>query len=231
MALELERALGYEFKNKELLTQALTHKSYANERQTPDNERLEFLGDTILALSISDYLMERFPQMSEGMLSKFRAVLVSEAGLSRVARNLKLGSFILIGKGEHSTGGREKSSILSNVMEALFAAVYLDSVDSKAKGLQAAAKVIIGLFDGFIAESENSFAYDDVKTDLQEWIQKRNLGSIEYKVVEEFGPDHDKTFVIALLLDGGERGRGEGKNKKAAEQQAAYQALESLKNI
>ncbi len=226
MLSELEQIIGYGFSNQGLLLQAVTHKSYGNEFRAPNNERLEFLGDTVLDLIISDYLMLRFPEMAEGELSKFRAVLVSEAGLSRVARELKLGHFMRIGKGEETTGGREKSSILANAFEAVMAAVYLDS---KEKGIKLIEQVILNLFAPLIEEHLESFAFEDVKTDLQEWVQKRGKEEICYQTLDEQGPDHDKSFLIGVYIGEKLMGKGEGKNKKSAEQQAASDALHQLK--
>ncbi len=222
----LQQSLGYQFTDPNLLTQALTHKSFANEQRTTDNERLEFLGDSVLQLVISHELVRRYPRWSEGLLSKFRAVLVSESGLSQLARQLNLGPHLLIGKGEEAGNGRDKASILANAMEALFAAIYLDA---GAKGFKAVQKTILTLVTPQMDAQEESFAYDDVKTDLQEWVQRFKLGEISYQLLSETGPDHEKHFVMGLEVNGKLVGKGEGKNKKTAEQQAAFHALKALK--
>ncbi len=223
---ELEKEIGYQFQDPKILELALSHKSYANEARTGDNERLEFLGDAVLQIVISEYLFEKYPSWNEGLLSRFRAVLVCETGLERVAQKINLGRYILIGKGEEASGGRQKASILANVSEAVFAAVYLDA---KEKGAKAAQKVILSLFESEVEDNEVSFAYEDVKTYFQEWVQKKKLGPIEYKLISDDGPDHSKTFVMAVLINGKEIARGSGKNKKTAEQYAAYKALQEIK--
>ncbi|MDX2472042.1 MAG: ribonuclease III [SAR324 cluster bacterium] len=223
---ELEKEIGYQFQDLKLLELALSHKSYANEARTKDNERLEFLGDAVLQIVISDYLFEKYPDWNEGLLSRFRAVLVCETGLEKVANRINLGRYILIGKGEEASGGRQKASILANVSEAVFAAVYLDAKD---KGAKAAKKVILSLFESEVEDNEITFAYEDVKTYFQEWVQKKKLGAIEYKLVSDEGPDHMKTFVMALFIGGKEVAKGSGKNKKTAEQQAAFKALQEMK--
>ena len=180
----------------------------------------------VLQIVISEYLFTKYPKWDEGLLSKFRAVLVSETGLEKVAHKIALGRYILIGKGEENTGGRSKSSILANVSEAVFAAVYLDA---KEKGHRAATKVILSLFKAEVEANEVTFAFEDVKTAFQELVQKKKLGKIEYQVISEEGPDHDKNFVMALFVGGVEKSRGSGKNKKSAEQQAAIEAMQKMK--
>ena len=223
----LQESLGYRFRDEKLLTQALTHKSYGYEHKLDNNERLEFLGDAVLQFIISDHLTEQYPHLSEGMLSKFRAVLVSEIGLSTLAKKIELGRFILIGKGEETTGGRNKNSILSDAMEALLSAIYLDS--KTVSGIGEIKKIAVELFGGEIAKAEQTYASIDYKTDLQGLVQKRKIGNMEYRVIKEIGPDHDKTFVTAILIDDVTYGVGSGKSKKSSEQNAAIAALKKLK--
>lgn len=223
----LQSTVGYRFKNVELLERALCHKSYAHEKKVENNERLEFLGDAVLQFVMSDQLMTLFPLLSEGFLSKFRAVLVSEKGLSKVAKQIELGQFLRIGKGEEMTGGRKKPSILSDAMEALFAAVYLDSKEKA--GASEVSQMIVRLFKSEIKEAEKTFSSVDYKTDLQEYVQKNKCGDLVYQVLSETGPDHAKQFKIAILIRGKQFGTGMGRSKKAAEQEAAVAALQQLK--
>lgn len=227
MLLPLQQTIGYRFQDSALLRQALCHKSYAHENKVQNNERLEFLGDAVLQFVMSDHLMGLFPELSEGLLSKFRAVLVSEKGLSKLAQQIQLGGFLLIGKGEEMTGGREKSSILADAMEALFAAVYLDSRGEH--GVTTVRELITRLFKTEIQTAEKNFSRVDYKTDLQEYVQKNKIGNLQYKVMSETGPDHAKEFEIAILIDEKKYGSGIGRSKKAAEQQAAVAALQQLK--
>ena len=225
---ELQEKLGYQFRNINYLIQALTHKSYAHEHKQNNNERLEFLGDAILQFVISDYLMINYPDLPEGMLSKFRAVLVSETGLSTLAKKIELGRFVLIGKGEEITGGREKNSILSDTTEALFCAIFLDSREKE--GVEKVTQIIKSLFAEEITTAEKTFSTIDYKTDFQEFVQKQKLGSLNYKVIEESGPDHNKEFVTALMIANEIFGIGKGKSKKISEQNAAINAFEKIKD-
>lgn len=224
---QLQKKIGYTFKNNDLLVQALTHKSYAHENNQENNERLEFLGDAILQFVISDHLMTSYPELPEGMLSKFRAVLVSEKGLSSLAKKIDLGRYLFIGKGEEITGGREKTSILSDALEALFSAVFLDS--RAENGVRLTGNLIKKLFQEEISLAEKTFATIDYKTDFQEYVQKNKLGTLAYKVIEERGPDHDKEFVTALMVGDRVYGTGTGKSKKASEQNAAVNAFKQVK--
>ena len=167
----LQENIGYRFENEQLLVQALTHKSYAHEHKIDDNERFEFLGDAILQFLMSDHLVSQYPELSEGLLSKFRAVLVSEAGLSKLARKIDLGHYLFIGKGEETTGGREKKSILSDALEALLSAIYLDSKQSH--GVGEIRRIIEELFRSEIIDAEQTYTTIDYKTDLQELVQKK----------------------------------------------------------
>ncbi|NQU63234.1 MAG: ribonuclease III [SAR324 cluster bacterium] len=225
---QLQQKLGYWFQNINYLIQALTHKSYAHENKQENNERLEFLGDAILQFVISDYLMIHYSDLPEGMLSKFRAVLVSENGLSTLAKKIDLGRFILIGKGEETTGGREKNSILSDTIEAVFCAIFLDSREQG--GIEKVTNILQILFSEEIKTAEKTFSTIDCKTDFQEFVQKRKLGSLNYKVIEESGPDHNKVFVTALMIANEIFGIGKGKSKKISEQNAAINAFQKMKD-
>jgi ribonuclease-3 len=220
----LEAALGYRFRDGALCLTALTHTSWLNETATEgrsDNERLEFLGDAVLALVISDLLMRRLPTRAEGELTRMRAGLVSEGGLARAAASIDLGRWILLGKGEERTGGRSRPSILADAFEALMGAVYLDG------GLAAAADVASRLFDPMLADVEQH-ARLDYKSRVQERAQALWQVAPVYEVVGEVGPDHDKRFEVSLSLRGREYGRASGRSKKEAEQAAAAQALAEL---
>jgi ribonuclease-3 len=221
----MQQAIGYVFSRPHLLEEALTHKSYVNEvkaKGEKDNERLEFLGDAILALIISDYLTTSFPDSSEGDLSKRKARLVSEASLSRAARRLDLGSVLRLGRGEELTQGREKPSLLANALEALIAAIYLDG------GMEAARVFTLRACAPDLQEQqevEEPSITQDYKTRLQEWCQKQYDTLPQYVTVRESGPDHQKTFEVELSIRGDVLGVGVGRTKKEAEQKAARQAF------
>ncbi len=220
----LEAALGYRFRDAALCETALTHTSWLNETAADgrsDNERLEFLGDAVLALVVSDLLMRRLPTRAEGELTRMRAGLVSEGGLARAAASIEVGQWIFLGKGEERTGGRARPSILADALEALMGAVYLDG------GLSAAADVAARLFDPMLADVEQH-ARLDYKSRVQERAQALWQVAPVYEVVGEAGPDHDKRFEVALSLRGREYGRASGRSKKEAEQAAAAQALAAL---
>jgi len=223
---KLEAALGYRFKDIGLLEQSLTHKSYAHEHQCDPNERLEFLGDAILQFMISQLLFDRYPELDEGSLSKFRSALVSEDGLMQIARRLELGQYLKLGKGEDSSGGRTKPSLQSDAVEAVIAACYLDS---RAEDNWLTTRDIVArLFDPEIGVAEFKFENIDYKTALQEQVQHRKLGEISYLVLEEKGPDHQKEFKISLQVAGTEYGQAWGSSKKRAEQNAAIIGLKKL---
>lgn len=220
-----EALWGYSFKSKPLLKRALTHKSYSNEHKLEvdsHNERLEFLGDAVLELCISDLLMNAYPDVQEGELSKIRAAIVNENQLSDIARRLKLGDFLYLGKGEVQTGGRDKSSILSDALEAMLGAVYMD------RGFPAAYKVIRSLFTTLVESGQTTGFIKDYKTRLQEVSQGRFKAIPKYRLVSEAGPDHQKTFCVDLFIGDELYGKGEGSNKKSAEQAAARDALIKL---
>lgn len=221
----LEKSLGHTFGSIELLNVALTHRSYANENAhlgCADNERLEFLGDAVLQLCTSNLLMRLFPGDAEGHLSKRRTSIVNERPLAELARQVSLGSFLLLGKGEENSGGREKSSILSDTFEAVIAAIYLDG------GYPAANRFIERFFVPLIREEGRDLIYRDYKSDLQELAQGRFRFIPRYELVGEFGPDHDKTFEMEVTVADVVSIRALGKNKKEAEQEAARRALDLL---
>jgi ribonuclease-3 len=219
---ELSRGLGYDFKNPELLAEAFRHSSYVNESEDSnlkDNERLEFLGDAVLDLAISDILMNLFQNAKEGELSKCRAFVVSERGLFEVARELGLGKYLLLGKGEELSGGREKPSILANTLEALLGAIYLDA------GFSEAREIIHRLFLPFLEKVDVEGFLHDYKSLLQEHTQERFKSRPEYALLSESGPAHDRTFRVGIYLEGRLLAKGEGRSKKEAEQGAAKEAF------
>ena len=217
----LEAALGTAVEPG-LLERALTHRSYAYEHGgLPTNERLEFLGDSVLGLVVTDALYRTHPDLPEGQLAKLRASVVNTRALAGVARSLELGKWLRLGKGEEVTGGRDKASILADTMEALIGAVYLD------RGLEAATVMVRRLFDPLMLAATEEGAALDWKTSLQELTAARGLGVPEY-VVEESGPDHQKAFTAAALVQGAVHGEGAGRSKKEAEQQAAEAAWRDL---
>lgn len=216
---QLEQKINYSFKNRQLLRQALTHSSCANEQKInkyEDYERLEFLGDAVLELISSDYIYREHPEMSEGKMTKYRSSIVCEPALAFCAREIGLESYILLGKGEEATGGRNRDSIISDVMEAVIGSIYLDS------GINA-AKEFIHRF--VLSDLEHKQLFYDAKTILQEEVQKESSGTLHYELVHEDGPEHNKTFMVDVMINGVKVGRGTGHSKKAAEQQAAYEAL------
>lgn len=216
---ELEKRMGYRFQNTELLCHALTHSSYANEhhlRREGNNERLEFLGDAVLEMISSECLYKQNPQMPEGELTKLRASLVCEPTLAQCAKEIGLGRFLLLGKGEEVTGGRERNSILSDAFEAVIGAIYLDGGFTNAK--EFVERTV--LFD-----VEHRTLFCDSKTILQELIQSEHKGVLSYCLLSETGPEHMKRFTVSACLDGKPLATGEGKTKKAAEQEAAYRSV------
>lgn len=220
---EFESKIKYVFKNKELLIEALSHSSYANEKKKhrQSNERLEFLGDSVLSIVVSQYLFEHFTHLPEGELTKIRASLVCEKSLFEFAKIIDLGEYILLGKGEENTGGRERTSILADAFEAVNAAVFLDG------GLEAARKHILRFIPEDVT-SRKAVSFSDYKTILQEIVQKNPEEKIEYKLVGQSGPDHNKAFTVQVCLNSNVIGTGIGKSKKEAEQMAAKEALELM---
>lgn len=224
----LEGNLSYRFGNPGLLDTALTHRSFVNENQTSaleDNERLEFLGDAVLELCISDLLVRSHPDFSEGRLSKLRASLVNEQPLAMVAETFDIGSFLLLGRGEESSGGRTKSSILANAFEAILAAVYLDG------GFGEAHRFIERVFGTLLRKGPQDPLYRDFKTTLQEICQSRFRAIPRYLLLHEYGPDHEKVFHVRLTVAEVLATTGIGKNKKEAEQDAAKKALERIEGM
>ncbi|MCF8008848.1 MAG: ribonuclease III [Halanaerobiales bacterium] len=224
---ELEDKLNIKFDNKRLIIRALTHKSFANENtdlKIKDNERLEFLGDSVLSLSISTYIFNKYDNYKEGKLAKIRSVIVSAPVLAEKASDLNLGKYLLLGKGEELSGGRNRDSILADTMEAILGAIYLD------KGFDFVFEFIINSFKHYIFEVDNGNYIQDYKTMLQEVIQKNSNERPVYEVVKEKGPDHDKKFYVVVFFNEKELGFGKGKSKKEAEQEAAKHALEQLDN-
>lgn len=220
---ELEKKTGYTFKDFSLLEQAMMHSSYTNERHLPKyrcNERLEFLGDAVLELVSSEYLFNESPHTPEGELTRTRASMVCEPSLALCARDISLGDYLLLGKGEEATGGRLRDSVTSDAMEALIGAVYLD-------GGFTSAKEFIHRF--ILTDLEDKKLFYDSKTILQEMVQAQKSGEITYHLVSEQGPDHNKSFEVEVQIKGTGYGRGRGRTKKSAEQQAAYQAILKLR--
>lgn len=223
--LEFQDIIGVSFDNIELLDNALTHTSYANQHNLTynhHNERLEFLGDAVLSIVVSEYLYKKYKNKPEGKLTKIRAGVVCEASLAEVARKLSVNQYLRIGKGEELSGGREKDSLIADACEAIIAAIYLD------KGIEAAREFVIKNLSNKIEITGKGKSYNDYKTRLQELVQKTSLAVIKYRVVSETGPDHNKRFESEVFLNEKCYGRGNGKSKKVAEQNAARAALNSL---
>jgi ribonuclease-3 len=221
---DLQNIIEYHFKNKSLLNEALTHSSYANEHKSKHikyNERLEFLGDAVLSIVVSDYIFKNCPDLPEGELTKLRASLVCEKSLFEFAKKINLGKYLILSKGERNNGGAERPSILSDAFEALIAAIYIDG------GMEPASRHILKFVIPAVKNSKKK-RINDYKTTLQEIIQKNPGEQIEYVLVGESGPDHDKHFVVEVHLNSNVIGKGGGRSKKDAEQQAAREALELM---
>lgn len=221
---KLEEKLGYTFRDRGLLENALTHSSYANENKSrgeTSNERLEFLGDSVLGFVVADALYRREAELPEGRMTRVRAQLVCEDSLRRVAAELGLGDYIRLGRGEEHTGGRKRTSILADAVEALIAAMYLDG------GLEV-ARAFIERHILSALDTGDWLVFGDGKTELQELVQRKSGQTLSYELVSESGPDHDKTFCMRVLLNGVELAAGEGRTKKEAEQAAARSALKEL---
>ena len=221
---KLEEKIGYRFHDRSLLETALTHSSYANEKHADDNpsyERLEFLGDSILGLVTAEFLFRHEPRLPEGRMTRLRAELVCEASLHKTALALGLGGYMRLGRGEELTGGRERPSILADMVESIIAAIYLDA------GMDEARRFVLGhvLKDAEISDTHRSADY---KTQLQELVQRKSNQHISYRLAEESGPDHNKRFTFEVLINDAVAGRGSGRTKKEAEQMAAQKALVSL---
>ena len=221
---ELEKRLSYSFKNKDLLLTALTHSSYANEKHSdkrPSYERLEFLGDSILGFVTAEFLYNREPHLPEGRMTRLRAELVCEGSLHKIALDLNLGAYMFLGRGEERTGGRERASILADMVEAIIAAMYLDC------GIEPCRKFIMDRILSHAQISDN-FVSVDYKTKLQELVQRESGRVISYEMIDQTGPDHNKTFTFCVCINGEQVGVGSGRSKKEAEQMAAGKALEAL---
>ncbi|MNJ49354.1 ribonuclease III [Paenibacillus fonticola] len=222
---QLQHKLQIVFQNRQLLKQAFTHASYVNEHrfsQHQDNERLEFLGDAVLELTVSEHLYRMFPDRPEGELTKLRAAIVCEPSLVKFAESLEFGKYVLLGKGEELTGGRTRPALLADVFESFIGALYLD------QGLKEVNAFLHKfIFSQFMIDGK--LQTTDFKTELQELTQHHNLGVLEYRIIEERGPAHEREFVSEVSMDGRALGKGTGRSKKEAEQQAAAVALERLK--
>lgn len=219
----LEQKINYTFKNENYLHRALCHSSYANENKLEEgsNERLEFLGDAVLSIIVSEHIFKNYTHLPEGDLTKIRASLVCEKALSGFAREIDLGNALLLGKGEQNNGGKERPSILCDAFEALIAAIYLDG------GIEPASEFVLHFVEREL-KNHNMGVFVDYKTTLQEVIQKNPEERVEYVLIEETGPDHNKSFTVDVMLNSNRIGRGIGRSKKQAEQLAAKEALELM---
>lgn len=216
--------IEYQFRNPELLKQALTHSSYANERKInriQDYERLEFLGDAVLEMITSHALLTMYPKKQEGELSKLRSSLVCEYCLAQCARELHYPDYVLLSKGERQTGGANRDALLCDLFESVLGAIYLD-------GGMEPARTYVEKF--LLSDMENKRLFYDAKTNLQEWVQKYEMGEIEYILLDEQGPDHNKHFFVEVFINGTRYGKGDGQSRKNAEQQAAYKTILDLKS-
>ncbi|MBN2039482.1 MAG: ribonuclease III [Spirochaetes bacterium] len=220
----LQKNLKLKFKDKSLLNRALTHRSFVNEYRSGlrDNERLEFLGDSVLAVVINEYLFKRYEDYPEGNLAKIKSAVVSETTLAKVAAEINLGSFLLMGKGEERCGGRERASILANTFEAVIGAIYLDS------GLKESKRYILSLLKSHIERIDKLSYLRDPKTALQEYVQGKFKERPVYEVIDESGPDHNKQFTVKLVIKGEEISQGTGSSKRKAEMDAAKKILQDI---
>ena len=219
----LQDRIKFKFSDIKLLNKALTHRSYANENSNilKHNERLEFLGDSVLDILVSDYLVHKYGEFAEGTLSKIRAAVVNETCLAKLAKSIKLGNYLLLGRGEDLSGGREKASILADTFEALAGAVFCDG------RLDAASNIFLPLLKEEITKTAESWSFRDFKSDLQEYTQNKLVCIPSYKVVREIGPDHAKEFEVVVIIKNEVEGKGFGRSKKEAEQAAAKMAMEN----
>ena len=225
MSLEnLEKNLQYKFKDINLLKQALTHSSFAYENKVKSNEKLEFLGDSILEFVSSEYIYKKYPKLTEGEMTKVRASVVCGESLSNVARKNNVGEFLYLGKSEKVSGGQNRKAVLEDAVEAIIAAIYLDG------GIESAKKFIFDSLEEEIDKATKHVGVKDYKTVLQEVLQKNGTVNIEYEITNEQGPDHDKTFYAQVKLDGKVLAKGEGKSKKVAEMHAAQKALQEMED-
>ena len=219
---KIEESIGYKFKNKDLLINALTHTSYAHENNKESNEKLEFLGDSILEFVSSKYIYNKYPNLQEGEMTKARATVVCEESLYKIAKSHGFGEFLFLGRSEVKTGGKNRPAILADSVEAVIAAIYLDG------GLQEADKFIIENLDKEIEKATKHVGDKDYKTVLQEKLQEHGEVKIEYEIINETGPDHDKYFEAQVKCNGEILAQGKGKSKKEAHMHAAKKALENL---
>lgn len=221
---ELSKVLAYDFEDKDLIKTAITHTSFANEARgrVDHNERLEFLGDSVLSLSVSEFIYKTYPKLPEGSMTKLRAGVVSEFTLAKIAKSMGLGKYLRLGKGEQINGGRHRDSILADAFEAIIAAIYLDG------GLEPAKEFVISCLADSIKSLSKSNGSWDSKTLLQELLQVSNKADIRYEIIAEDGPDHNKSFTAQISNNGKIIGTGQGKSKKEAEQMAAYNALKKI---
>lgn len=222
----LQKKINYRFKNPQLIIEALTHSSYANEikhKKVFHNERLEFLGDSVLSIVISDYIFQRYSQLPEGELTKVRANVVCESSLASKARMMELGDFMMLGRGEELSGGRQRVSILADAFEALIGALYIDG------GMEPAKEFVLSNLEDLVEQASQGNLFKDFKTYLQELLQSKSTEKISYRVVNETGPDHDKVFDVEVCFGDRPLGRGTGKSKKEAEQRAAQEAVEKVR--
>lgn len=220
--------LKYTFNDIELLKTACTHSSYAHENKESSivsNERLEFLGDSVLSLIVSEYIFKNYPKLPEGELTKIRASVVCEASLAQCTKRIGVGKYLLLGKGEELTGGRERISILSDAFEAILAAIYLDG------GMDEARRWVLEQLEDTIKAAVAGNIFKDYKTELQELIQKNGEEKIKYEIIDVSGPDHNKNFYVKVMHNGRTIGKGSGRSKKEAEQNAARCALESINGL
>lgn len=229
----LQRAIGYTFNNKSILVEALTHSSYANElrarkQSVKCNERLEFLGDSVLSIIVSEYLYSLHGELAEGELTKLRAAVVQSSALASYAKKIGLGDYLYLGNGEEKNCGRERQSILENAFEALLAAVYLDAGE---KGKETVSVFLLPLIKAELERLGARGAHSDHKTELQQLIQQAEGDFLEYVTVREYGPDHNKTFEVEARLNSNVIGKGKGRTKREAEQNAAKEALELFGEI
>lgn len=222
---KFEENIGYTFKNKNYILEALTHSSYSNENKNYDfNERLEFLGDSVLGIIISDYLFKDEKKLPEGELTKLRANIVCEESLSEVAKQISLGDYMFLGKGEEFSGGRDRISILADAFEAVIASIYLDG------GYNFAKEFVLTNMKDIINRSKEGKIFRDYKTYLQEILQTNGKVNIEYKLKGEFGPDHNKVFIMEVFCNEKLIGKGQGKSKKEAEQICAKEAIKNIES-
>lgn len=220
----LEDTIKYTFKNKDLLLKAVTHSSYVNEHQKhffECNERLEFLGDSVLSIIVSTYIYAKYSDQMEGILTKIRASVVCEKALAEFAKEIGLGNYLILGHGEEKNDGRNRASVTSDAFEALLGAMYLDS----GKNLETVADFLMPFIINALKDTNAAAVFKDYKTELQQIVQQVNGERLEYVVLEESGPDHDKTYTIAAMLNANQIGVGSGRSKRLAEQNAAKEAL------